>query len=97
MAMHAQARWISEGNVGSGAQFFARANEDEFRLGLRLPVGLHPSWPPGPSEQDSQWGVGAQMALSASSAQAMKRRGQFFRWQGDRAALYFDEKNCPKN
>ena len=40
MAMHAQARWISEGNVGLEAQFFSRANEQEFRLGLRFPVGL---------------------------------------------------------
>ena len=33
-------REISEGNVGSEAQFFARANEGEFRLDLRFLVGL---------------------------------------------------------
>ena len=37
---HSHTREISEGNVGSEAQFFARENEAEFRLGLDFRVGL---------------------------------------------------------
>ena len=37
---HSHTREISEGNVGSEAQFFARENEVEFQLSLRFPVGL---------------------------------------------------------
>ena len=37
---HSHTREISEGNVGSEAQFFARENEVEFRLGLDFRVGL---------------------------------------------------------
>ena len=37
---HSHTRGISEGNVGSEAQFFARENEVEFRLGLDFRVGL---------------------------------------------------------
>ena len=40
VGMHAHAREISEGNVGSEAQFFYRAKEGEFRLGLHARVGL---------------------------------------------------------
>ena len=40
VGMHAHTREISEGNVGSEAQFFARENEAEFRLGLDFRVGL---------------------------------------------------------
>ena len=59
--IHARVRYPRD--VGSEAQFFVRANEGESRLNWWSPLFR---WPMGPPEPNSQWRVGAQMALSAS-------------------------------
>ena len=57
--IHARVRYPRD--VGSEAQFFRQSEQ-----GRISPWSPLPRWPMGPSEPNSQWGVGAQMALSAS-------------------------------
>ena len=59
--IHARVRYPRD--VGSEAQFFRQSER-----GRISPWSPLPRWPMGPSETNSQWGVGAQMAPSANSA-----------------------------
>ena len=58
---HTRTREIYPRDVGSEAQFFRQSER-----GRISPWSPLPRWPMGPSEPNSQWGVGALVALWAS-------------------------------
>ena len=83
---HSHTREISEGNVGSEAQFFARENEAEFRLGLDFRVGLQGHLSKTPSD-----GVSPYVVVAIRCNKKIFRTAQGLLW---RKCLRLD---CLKN